>query len=52
MIHRPSTTSPSNEWDSMSRMQLLEVDFFPWILIPPNDDAWVVTIQQKEGALG
>lgn len=32
-----------------SRAQRLEVHLLPWVLVPPNDDAWVVSIYEKQG---
>ena len=50
MIYGPPTASSPNERD-VRTLQGREVDFFPWILIPTDDNARVVAIEQQQGLL-
>jgi hypothetical protein len=47
MIYSPTSTPSANERDS-GPPQGRKVDLFPWILIAPYDDTWLVAIYQQK----
>ena len=47
MIHSSASTPSANERDP-GALHSTKIDLFPWVLVAPYDNAWLVAINQKE----